>query len=153
MNILTNPPARSFTTGALFAAFDIGPADHHVTVRPETGAAPRDDLTSVMLEDAIDRLRDLYRRRNDLMGADNFGDPRWQILLAVAQADINHDPLSTTDCAIVAGIPTTTTIRTLRALENDGLVRRIRDTTDLRRIYVHLTGKAMSRLVSIFRNG
>lgn len=157
MNMHSTPnAARTFRALAVDAAFAGDITAPRVSIQPDPADVrsqlkPAPDHPGARLLDEIAQLNALYARRNAVLGAEDFHDPRWHVLLTVAEADIRMTPLTVTDCSMAADIPASTTIRTLRQLERDGFITRTRDAVDQRRIYVHLTARAMQRLVDVFR--
>lgn len=79
-----------------------------------------------------------------------FGEPAWDILLDLFVAEAEAKPLSVTSACIGAAVPTSTALRWLVILEEQGLVRRENDPSDARRVFLHLTGEGYARMTDYF---
>lgn len=77
-----------------------------------------------------------------------FGEPAWDILLDLFIAELEGKPLSVTAACIGAAVPTSTGLRWLAILEDQGLVRRENDPRDARRVFLHLTEDGFERMTS-----
>jgi DNA-binding MarR family transcriptional regulator len=101
---------------------------------------------------AIARLMVARRRQRDkLFGADNFGEPGWDMLLDlyIAQADMRT--ISTSSLCVASGVPPTTALRWINKMEVDGWIERYRLPHDGRRTFVRLstiTQEKMEKLLS-----
>lgn len=84
-------------------------------------------------------LMDVRKKRDALFGADLFEDPAWNMLLDLHESTLRGIPVSVTDLCTGAGTSATTALRRLTTLVNLGLVERIPDPTDRRRVYVRQT--------------
>lgn len=89
-------------------------------------------------------------RRKDHFKASLFSDPAWDILLDlfVAQCEGRRIPISA--AGLTAGIPLTTALRWLAALESEGLIEREDDPLDGRRTYVSLTERGTRSMWDYF---
>lgn len=75
-----------------------------------------------------------------------FADPAWDILLELFVAPHEGRRVSISAVGLAAGIPLSTAIRWIKALETDGLVEKEDDPLDARRTFLRLTeegGRAM----------
>lgn len=101
--------------------------------------------------DTTEFLRTLYQERqlrNDLFGdPDLFAEPAWDILLDLAIHEGEGRRVSVTGACIGSGVPATTALRWVNALEKKGLIERHQDTLDHRRVFVTLSklGRAHMR--------
>lgn len=68
-----------------------------------------------------------------------FGEPVWDILLDLYVGYVAGRPISTSDVALAASTPLTTTLRWIDVLQGKGLIERWPDPNDKRRMYVGLT--------------
>ncbi|MBD8735330.1 hypothetical protein [Sphingomonas sp. CFBP 13706] len=68
-----------------------------------------------------------------------FSDPAWDILLGLLDGNLRGILVSTKSACIASGVPYTTALRYLGLLEDDGMILRVPDQKDGRRIYVELT--------------
>ena len=78
-----------------------------------------------------------------------FGEPAWDILLDVYIAQKSRREIQVSSVCIEAGVPSTTILRWLTRLEQEGLIYRAADNVDGRRRYVRLTeaGEALRQRV------
>lgn len=90
----------------------------------------------------VDHLYALRRYREDLLAKDLFADPAWDILLDLYRASLNQKNISISSACIASAVPPTTALRHIKGLEDAGLVHRVPDKRDHRRIYLALTDKA-----------
>ncbi|KUR77641.1 transcriptional regulator [Novosphingobium sp. FSW06-99] len=97
------------------------------------------------------------RRRDAAAGMGGlFGEPAWDILLDVFIAQRSRREIQVSSVCIEAGVPSTTILRWLARLEQEGLIYRASDNVDGRRRYVRLTeaGDAlMIRVLDAIRIG
>ena len=102
------------------------------------------------LEDKLVRLAcriyDARRERERLMGSKLFGEPGWDIMLALYCMPHRGERLAVTSLSLAAAVPQTTAIRWQTILQEEGLIRRLEDPKDARRIYVELTGKGRDQI-------
>ncbi len=85
----------------------------------------------------------------------HFGDAQlsggsWDMMLDLMLARANERQLSASDLATGAGVPLSSGLRMIAALEAQGLVRRALDERDRRRSLVHLTDAGAERMESYF---
>ena len=79
-----------------------------------------------------------------------FADPAWDMLLELLLAEINQFRTTVTDLSMGAGVPASTGLRWLKLLTKSGLVVRIPDPDDGRRVFVELTPQASQALHKYF---
>ena len=80
-----------------------------------------------------------------------FADPAWDILLDLAAAKVERHQVSVTSLCIAAGVPATTALRWIGQMVDAGLLLRIADPADKRRVHIALadhTADAMARYFS-----
>lgn len=103
------------------------------------------------------QIYDARRRRDAAAGLGGlFGEPAWDILLDVYIAQKSRREIQVSSVCIEAGVPSTTILRWLARLEQEGLIYRASDNVDGRRRYVRLTGSGeelMDRLLEVIRIG
>lgn len=90
------------------------------------------------------------RRRDAAAGIGGlFGEPAWDILLDVFIAQKSRREVQVSSVCLDAGVPSTTILRWLTRLEQEGLIYRASDNVDGRRRYVRLTeaGEALMERV------
>jgi DNA-binding MarR family transcriptional regulator len=85
---------------------------------------------------AVLRLR---RLRDQIVSADLFADPAWDILLDLMAAHLEGVRVSVSSLCIAASVPPTTALRWIRQLTEKGLLQRNADPSDGRRIFIALS--------------
>lgn len=86
------------------------------------------------------------RRRDELFGADHFGDPAWNILLDLYGAHLKRRKVPVSALCMASEVPPTTALRWISALVDAGLIIRRPDRADRRRIHVELAPSAIPRM-------
>ncbi|MCG5237098.1 response regulator [Xanthobacter oligotrophicus] len=102
----------------------------------------------------VQYLRVLVAARADrdaIFQAGLFSDPAWEMMLDLAVAEASQRPISVTSLCIASGAPATTALRRIDDLETAGLVTRVPDARDRRRIIVHLTDLGRERMEAFVR--
>lgn len=114
-----------------------------------SAGAPRDlasDEVALRHRMLILRLMRLRSLRDKFFAPGLFADPCWDILLDVMVHQLAGRTVSTSSVCLAAGVPMTTAMRRLQDLEETGLVRRVPDPEDGRRVLVEITDAAASRM-------
>jgi hypothetical protein len=136
------------------AHIDPAPIDANQSIlqdsaEPKLGSKWRESLL-----DRVERLSRMRRRRDTIFGEHvMFADPSWDILLDLFIAHLRNRQISITSACTASRVPQTTGLRWLSLLENDGLVTREKDPLDARRIFVHLTKPAVTKMTKAFELG
>ena len=81
-----------------------------------------------------------------------FSDPAWDMLLDLTHARLSEKRISVSSLCIAARVPATTALRRIGDLVAEGLVTRIRDENDGRRVFVELTEDGFSRMMAYIEN-
>jgi DNA-binding MarR family transcriptional regulator len=99
-------------------------------------------------------LQKLRLERSKVFGdkADLFGEPAWDILLALYIAFGEDKQLMRTEAAVVGFIPQTTGRRILSELNERGLVRSEKDMTDKRVWFEILTSQGVTLMEACLSN-
>ncbi|HQS95837.1 MAG: transcriptional regulator [Novosphingobium sp. 17-62-19] len=107
------------------------------------------ELESLKLAVAIYSLR----RKRDVASARRglFGEPGWDILLDLYIADRRRTEVQVSSVCLDAGVPSTTILRWIARLEQEGLIYRIADNADARRRYVRLTEDGHEMMRNVLR--
>lgn len=111
---------------------------------------------SEVRDTSVARAVEIYRsrrRRDAAFGqdADLFGEPAWDILLDLLDADAHGRRISVTSASLASSVPATTGLRMIAILEERGLVVRTDDPRDRRRSHVSLTGKGRAVMQAALR--
>ena len=88
--------------------------------------------------------------RNDFFGARLFADPAWDILLDLMIARVEKRSVAVSSLCIAAAVPATTALRWIKQLTEMGLLRRVADPQDGRRVFIELTEDAIDKLMAYF---
>jgi DNA-binding MarR family transcriptional regulator len=90
------------------------------------------------------------RLRSRYFAEDLFGDPAWDMLLDLLQAEIAHLRVPVSSLCIAAVVPATTALRWLKIMVGQGLFVRRPDPHDARRVFVELAPQASLALRRYF---
>ncbi len=93
------------------------------------------------------------KRRANYFRSDLFGEPGWHILLDLFIQQQLGRKLSVTAVCIGSGAPTTTALRYLTLLVEDGLIQREGDPSDGRRSWLKLTPAAVEAMTEYLNVG
>ncbi|HYE27349.1 MAG TPA: hypothetical protein VEA61_03830 [Allosphingosinicella sp.] len=113
--------------------------------RRETGAAAQPSVLAAAAEACAAR-RKLY----SLFGRRLFCDPSWDILLELFVSTLEGRKVTVSTACMAACAPTTTALRHIAYLVQEGLVIRRPHPCDARSTYLELTGQAVARLTQYF---
>jgi len=91
-------------------------------------------------------LLEARRKRDTIFGEDLFEDPAWNMLLDLHESTLRGTQVSVTDLCVAAGTSATTALRRLNVLEMRGLVERVHDSQDRRRIFVRETKQGADQM-------
>jgi FixJ family two-component response regulator len=106
-------------------------------------AAGGDEATRIALLSRIVKARAL---RGRIFGDGLFSDPVWDMLLDLSIALLHGERIFVTSLCIASGVPMATALRRIDDLEAIGLVRRVRDVDDARRIFVDLSDDGFEKM-------
>lgn len=95
------------------------------------------------------QLLALRKQRVQLLGGVPVGEPAWEILLYLLVRDADGERVSVSDACAASGVPTTTGLRYLAYLTQQGHVVREPDPEDARRTLVRLTRDMRWRLTAL----
>lgn len=111
----------------------------------------------VASEDALAHKEALIRRvqkarkiRADFFGENLFADPAWDMLLELYANDLAQQRVSVSSASDAAGVPLSTSLRWMAALEERGLIERKSDPLDGRRVWISLTALGASLMHRYF---
>jgi DNA-binding MarR family transcriptional regulator len=121
-------------------------------VRQENPCASSNE-PDVTLEVPVERVSWLIaarRKRARYLSPELFAEPAWDILLDLLRAELAGERISVSSACLAGGVPASTGLRWLKALEQQGLVLRQSDPRDARRIFVALSPNASGALRRYF---
>ena len=110
-------------------------------VLPTAEAQPR-------LVDQLALSIQVRRMRRTHFGTAQMSGPTWDMMLDLMLANANGRTLSASDLATGAGVPLSSGLRMIAALEAQGLVKRSIDERDRRRSLVRLTEEGTEKMAS-----
>jgi DNA repair protein RadC len=110
---------------------------------------PGEDREALALVNARRELLLLERRRRFLENVHLFGDPAWSILIDLYVRQRTALRTTVSSACIASGAPTSTGMRYVKSLQDDGWLMKRPDPHDLRRTYVELTPEGMDRMTAI----
>lgn len=90
------------------------------------------------------------RLRSEFFGVGMFADPAWDILLDLMIAKVEKRSVAVSSLCIAAAVPATTALRWIKQLTEMGLLRRVADPQDGRRVFIELTEQAIDKLIAYF---
>lgn len=108
------------------------------------------DEAQPRLVDQLSLSIQLRRMRKSHFGAAPMSGPTWDMMLDLMLANANGRTLSASDLATGAGVPLSSGLRMIAAIEAAGLVKRSIDERDRRRTIVRLTELGAERMASYF---
>lgn len=89
--------------------------------------------------------------RNSIFRQPIFGEPAWDMLIALYLADIEQRPVTASGLADWAQCPKTTALRWQHVLEDRRLIRREQNPIDARMQFISLTELGREALDAFFR--
>jgi hypothetical protein len=87
------------------------------------------------------------RLRNKLLPAELFSDPAWDMILDLALAALEHRQVSVSSLCLAANVPTTTALRWIKIMLDQGLLVRTDDAADRRRSFVAISEPLLAQVV------
>lgn len=102
----------------------------------------------------VDVLRATVRlraRRNERLGTDVFRDPAWDMLLELVAAHHERRAVSVSALCFASGVPATTALRYVERMVTDGLLVRVGDFDDQRRILVEIAAERLPAVELLMR--
>lgn len=138
VDFLQKPVDATEVAASVRRAFDVVGVAAERSVPGRAGAASRVDLLRALVAARGDRLA--------IFDGNLFSDPAWEMMLDLALAEANRRTISVTSLCIASGAPTTTALRRIEDLRQAGLVEKMPDVRDKRRIVVRLTAGGRERM-------
>jgi hypothetical protein len=84
----------------------------------------------------------LRRLRDQFFTGEMFADPAWDILLDLMAARLERAQVAVSSLCIAAAVPATTALRYIRSMTDTGILMRVADPTDGRRVFIELSDTA-----------
>lgn len=114
-------------------------------------AAPAQPATAygLRLGEYVDRMRRLRLKRNEIIGAELFRDPAWDMLLDLFVSHERGEQVSMVALALASGVPQSTALRTIQRLEEKGMLIREGDPNDLRRSWVRAAPEVLTGIATM----
>jgi DNA-binding MarR family transcriptional regulator len=115
-----------------------------------TGNPADEAPAKVALLDQVSFSIQMRRMRRSHFGSADLSGPTWDMMLDLMLASTHGRALSASDLATGAGVPLSSGLRMISALERLGLAQRSIDERDRRRTIVRLTETGTERMASYF---
>lgn len=116
------------------------------TPRPDSPARRSNDaIVDAMQVRAMIRAR---RLRELYFAADLFADPAWDMLLDLMAARLERRQVAVSSLCIAAAVPPTTALRWIKLLTDQGILIRIADPSDGRRVFIELADSAAEGMMN-----
>ena len=115
-------------------------ADRRPPYRGEPGETPPPSAPAIRAMIRARRTRDQY------FAAELFADPAWDILLDLMAARLEGRDVGVSSLCIAAAVPPTTALRWISAMTEQGLLVRVADADDRRRVFIRLSADAAERM-------
>jgi DNA-binding MarR family transcriptional regulator len=132
---------------------DLDPSEVIEQLEHGAAASPpeRDPATAYGLRmgEYVERMRRLRLKRNEVIGAQLFRDPAWDMLLDLYASHERGEQVSMVALAHASGVPQSTALRTLQRLEEMGMIVREGDPNDLRRSWVRAAPEVLSGIATM----
>ena len=106
-------------------------------------------VNGIRLGEYVERMRKLRLKRNDVIGAELFRDPAWDMLLDLFASHERGERVSAIALSLSSGVPQSTALRTIQRLEEKGLIVREGDPDDLRRSWIRATPEVLSGIATM----
>lgn len=127
-----------------------GRAGETEAVIGDAGPAPAADSPRAILVNQLAFSIQMRRMRKSHFGGAQMSGPTWDMMLDLMLAASHGRTLSASDLATGAGVPLSSGLRMIAALEAIGLVQRSIDERDRRRSIVRLTDIGAEKMASYF---
>ena len=115
----------------------------------EVGAALSSEDRSKLAADVRRAIR-ARRDRESFLPNHLFADPAWDMMLALYSAELAQVRLTVSNLCDASHVPSTTALRWISSLVNEGLAVRRRDPLDARRIWVCLSARGLRDIHGYF---
>lgn len=118
-----------------------------MSAQPAAAPAPADHVIGEAELVQLARRISHWRRKRDLMFEPViFADPEWDILLDLFAEGGFGRRVSMSSLCIAASVPTTTAVRCINLMIEQGVLAKSRDANDARRVLIELTEETRMRM-------
>jgi hypothetical protein len=119
----------------------------------EEAAIRRDDLKDAPVDAGLVRSIIRVRRlRDQYLRSDLFADPAWDMLLDLMAARLEGRKVAVSSLCIAAAVPPTTALRWIKTLCDQGLIVRVADPQDGRRVFIELAARTASDMEAYLKH-
>jgi DNA-binding MarR family transcriptional regulator len=113
----------------------------------QPASAPVDDaIGEAELVQLARRISHWRRKRDAMFEPVIFADPEWDVLLDLFAESGFGRRVSMSSLCIAASVPTTTAVRCINAMIEQGVLAKSRDANDARRVLIELTEETRDRM-------
>ncbi len=127
-------------------------AETLATLAEEPEAARGGEDEEVLDAAAIRAIIRARRLRENYFPACLFADPAWDMLLDLMAARLEGQPVAVSSLCIASAVPATTALRWIRTLTEGGLLVRVADPRDGRRVFIDLSDQTARSLADYLRS-
>lgn len=122
------------------------------TLRKELNKAYENDGSSLNLrrKKLVERVINARTIRDSTLPSYLFSDAAWEILLQLYAKSLSESRFAVTELCEAVNVPSTTALRFIRTLQDEGLVVRTADPFDARRYYLTLSAKGLRAMNDFF---
>jgi hypothetical protein len=126
-------------------------AEALATLAEEPEAARPEGEGEALEPTAIRAIIRARRLRENYFPACLFADPAWDMLLDLMAARLEGAPVAVSSLCIASAVPATTALRWIRTLTDRGLLVRVADPRDGRRVFIDLSDQTARTLNEYLR--
>lgn len=118
-----------------------------MNTQPVGSPAPvGETITETDLVQLARRISRWRRKRDAIFNPVIFADPEWDILLDLFAEGGFGRKVSMSSLCIAASVPTTTAVRCIHTMIDQGVLAKSRDANDARRVLIELTEETRDRM-------
>lgn len=117
----------------------------------EPDAARGEEAEDGLDASAIRAIIRARRLRESYFPASLFADPAWDMLLDLMAARLEGTPVAVSSLCIASAVPATTALRWIGTLTDNGLLVRVADPRDGRRVFIDLADQTARTLADYLR--
>lgn len=117
-----------------------------MSAQPAGAPGPAGDISEADLVQLARRISQWRRKRDMLFEPVIFADPEWDILLDLFAEGGFGRRVSMSSLCIAAAVPTTTAVRCINAMIDQGVLAKSRDSTDARRVLIELSDETRQKM-------